>query len=113
MASLYAQYIKEREGKEIIESDEGFATYQFFDNGECYLQDLYVIPEKRKSGLATDMADQVVRKAIEKGCDTLLGSVCVDANDPTRNMKVFLAYGMQVSKIVGNMIFLRKKIGVN
>lgn len=111
MNSLYAQYIKERENKDIIESDEGFATYQIFDNGECYLQDIYVIPAKRKSGLATVMADQVVEVAKRKGCHTLVGSVCMDAKDPTRNMKVFLAYGMQVSKLMGNMIFLRKNIG--
>lgn len=108
--SLYKDYIKEREDKEIIESDEGFATYKIFNNGECYLQDIYVIPEQRKSGLATQMADQVVEIAKENGCHTLVGSVCVDANHSTRNLKVFLSYGMQIHKVVGNMIFLSKYI---
>lgn len=110
MSSLYAQYIKEREEKDIIESDEGFATYKIFDNGECYLQDIYVIPAMRKSGLATEMADKVVAIAKEKGCHTLIGSVCLDTNNTTRNMKVFLAYGMQIHKVIGSLIFLTKKI---
>ena len=110
MKSLYGQYIAEREDKEIIESKDGFATYKIFENGECYLQDLYVVPDMRKSGLATEMANKVVEIAKENGCHTLLGSVCVDGNGATRNMKVFLAYGMQIDKIIGNMIFLRKKI---
>lgn len=112
MLSLYAQYIKEREDKEVIESDEGFATYKIFSNGECYLQDLYVIPEKRKSGLAIEMTNKVVEIAKEHGCHTLVGSVCSEDKSATKNMKIFLTYGMQIHKIIGNMIFLNKKIGV-
>lgn len=110
MKSLYAQYIFERENKEIVESDKGFATYKIFDNGECYLQDLYVVPEYRKSGLATEMTDEIVLRAKEKACTLLIGSVCVDDINATRNMKVFLSYGMQIYKSMGTMIFLKKDI---
>jgi ribosomal protein S18 acetylase RimI-like enzyme len=110
--SLFADYIAEREDKSIIESDDGFATYKIFDNGECYLQDIYVVPSQRKSGLATIMTDRVVEIAKEHGCKTLIGSVCVDDQNCTRNMKVFLAYGMQIHKIIGTVIFLKKDIGV-
>jgi ribosomal protein S18 acetylase RimI-like enzyme len=108
--SLYAEYIKEREDKEIIETDKGFATFKCFDNKECYLQDLYVCPEYRKTKIATDMTDEVVAIARERGCSLLVGSVCVDDKYATRNMKVFLAYGMQIYKTVGTMIFLKKEI---
>ncbi len=108
--SLYAQYLKEREDKDIIESEEGFATYKIFDNGECYLQDLFVIISKRKSGLATQMTDQIVEIAKKRGCNKLIGSVCIDDIHATRNMKVFLAYGMQINKNIGTMIFLTKDI---
>lgn len=111
MSSLYAKYIREREGKEIIETDDGFATYQIFDNGECYLQDIYIVPEKRNSGLATEIANKVSEIAKERGCNLLIGSVCVDDKCATRNMKVLLAYDMQVYKTAGTMIFLRKQIG--
>lgn len=110
MNSLYAMYIKEREDKDIIESDKGFATYKIFDNGECYLQDIFVLPNFRKDGLATQMANEVVDIAKEHGCHTLIGSVCTDTNYSTRNLQVFLAYGMQVHKIIGNLIFLKKDI---
>lgn len=110
MASLYADYINEREDKEIVESDKGFATFKCFENGECYLQDLYVVPSERKTGLATQMTDQVVEIARERGCNLLVGSVCTDDKYATRNMKVFLAYGMQIYKNVGTMIFLKKEL---
>lgn len=108
--SLYAEYIQEREEKEIIESDKGFATFKTFDNGECYLQDLYVIPSERQTGLATQMTDKIVDIARERGCKLLVGSVCVDDKYATRNMKVFLSYGMQIYKNTGSMIFLKKDI---
>lgn len=108
--SLYGDYIKERENKDIIESDKGFATYTIYPNGECYLQDLYVVPAYRQTGLASNMADKIVEIAREANCNTLIGSVCVDANGATQNLKVFLNYGMQVNKIIGNMIFLKKNI---
>ncbi len=108
--SLYADYIKEREDKEIVESDLGFATFKTFPNGECYLQDLYVAPQMRKSGLATTMTNQIVQIAKERGCHTLVGSVCTDDNNATRNMKVFLSYGMQIQRVVGNIILLNKSI---
>jgi len=109
--SLYANYIKERENKEIIETPEGFATYKIFENGECYLQDIYILPEFRNSGLATSFADQVCMKAKLAGCSVLIGSVSIDDQNVTRNLKIFLAYGMDVYKIIGSMIFLRKNLG--
>lgn len=108
--SLYAKYIREREEKEILEYDEGFATFKIFDNGECYLQDIYVVPDARKTGMAAKMADKVVEIAKERGCNTLVGSVCVDDKNATLNMKIFLAYGMEIYKNSGTIIFLKKDI---
>ncbi len=108
--SLYTEYIKEREDKDTLEIENGFAIYKIFNNGECYLQDIYVIPSERKSGLATEIADKVVEIAKECGCNMLVGSVCSDDKNATRNMKVLLSYNMQIHKIVGNMIFFNKKI---
>ena len=41
MESNYAQYIKEREGKEIVEDHKGFATFVITDK-ECYIVDIFV-----------------------------------------------------------------------
>ena len=110
MSSLYAAYIKERENKDIIEYDNGFITYQIFDTGICYIQDIYVIPEMRKSGLTAKMQSEVIEIAKTKKCHTLVGSVCLDTNDANRNLKILLSDGWQVDKIGGNMIYLNKQI---
>lgn len=110
--SLYADYIKEREGKHILETDKGFATYFLYDNGECYIQDIYIAPDFRKTGLSTKMVDEIVEIAKENKCHTLLGSICIDDKNATVNMKIWLNYGFCINKIVGPLIFLKKDIGV-
>lgn len=110
MKSLYSMYLAEREDKEIIETDKGFATYKIFDNGECYLSDIFVLPAYRQTSLATEMANKISDIAKEQGCDTLIGSVCTEDKFATRNTKVLLSYGMDVYKTAGNMIFFKKRI---
>ncbi len=111
MSSLYAQYIKEREGKHIFEQEFGYATYSFHDE-ICYIEDIYVAPEKRKSTYASKLADGITIAAKEKGCTVLMGSVCVGTEGDDTSIKVLHGYGMKLSHIDGNdnMIYFKKEI---
>jgi hypothetical protein len=109
--SLYADYLKEREGKEIFECEDGFVTYSIYkgDVSFVYIEDIYVVPHKRKMGLAGEWADQICEKALkEYGCAYLLGSVDVTARGATDSVKVLLSYGMKVQSTNGNMIYFKK-----
>lgn len=107
--SLYGDYILERENQGIVESEYGFATYQVSGH-ECYIKDIYVIPEMRTSGLASKMADKIAGLAKEKGCTYLSGSVCPSTNNSTSSLKVLLAYGFKLAKSDVNMIWLIKEL---
>jgi predicted GNAT superfamily acetyltransferase len=109
MSSLYAQYLKDREEYEIVENEFGFATYKVFEN-EVYIRDIYVVPEKRKVGMAKTMADQVCFYAKQKGAQKLIGSVDITASGATDSLKVLLAYGMSIQSLNGSMIYLFKMI---
>lgn len=108
--SLYADYIREREGFEVVETEDGFATFKLYENGECYLRDIYVAPEARETGLATEMADRVCEIARASLCHTLIGSVAIDDKFATRNTKVLLAYGMEIYKTSGTVVFFKKRL---
>jgi GNAT superfamily N-acetyltransferase len=71
----------------------GFATYHINVNGECYIEDIYVIPEERRSGLATKMADGIAFIAKEKGCNILTGSVVPSAKGADDSRNVLASYG--------------------
>lgn len=110
--SLYAEYYKERENVDAIETDYGFVTYQFLPHKRCLLRDLYITPSQRNQGLARSLIIQVSDLATEQECNTLIGSVCIDAYDPTKGLSLLISCGMKLDQVVGNMIFLKKDLGV-
>lgn len=96
--SLYANYIKERLNDDIIETNDGFLTYRYIDwEGQkaVYIIDLYVIPSKRQSGLATQLANTVIDEAKTKGCTIAIGSVSTVTKTKDQSVKVLIAYGMK------------------
>jgi ribosomal protein S18 acetylase RimI-like enzyme len=102
-------YSKEREGLDTIEEENGFLTYRALPSEESpqeyRIYDLYVRPEFRKSGLASQMADRVVSLAKQNGCKILTGSVDTRANGATVSVKVLLSYGFKVLRTEGPMIY--------
>lgn len=105
--SLYGQYIKERENREIIEILEGFISYSVLDE-ECFISDLYVQPEHRRYGVCSQLADQVADIAREKGCKYLTSSVYLNTTDPTLSVQVILGYGFKLLKSENNIIYFIK-----
>lgn len=110
MISLYAQYIKEREGFETLEVEHGFATYKQIEPDMVYLRDIFVEDNFRQNGIASDLSKQVALIAKDLGCKKLTGSVCIDAIGVTISMKALLGDGFQYSHASGNMIYFVKDI---
>lgn len=109
MESNYARYIREREGKHIVEDDYGFATYIYLDE-HCYIEDIFVRKEFRTQGHASRYADQIAEEAKQKGFKKLLGSVCPQAMGADQSLKVLQAYGFKLLSSDKNLIYLEKEI---
>lgn len=108
--SLYGDYIRERLGKAIIENDDGFATYYFVNEKTCYIEDIYVRPEARRTHAASKMADEITEIAKKNGCTDLVGSVAPQAFGATESMKVLIAYGFKIDVSTNDLIYLKKNI---
>lgn len=104
-----AEYFKEWEGFDSIVTDDAFASYRIVGE-ECYIREIWVRPELRKTGLASDIADQIAVIAKERGCAFLSGSVNTLGNKPTESTKVLLAYGFKISGAVPNGILFKKEL---
>jgi ribosomal protein S18 acetylase RimI-like enzyme len=107
--SLYASYLKEREGLDVLETYQGFVTYKF-RGPDCYIQDVYVLPEFRMYGVASFMADQVAELAKRAGIRILTGSVDANANGADASDKVLRAYGMKPYAKEGFVTYYSKEI---
>lgn len=109
MSSLFGQYIAEREGKEIVEDANGFATF-FYINDGVYIQDLYVNPDFRQSGAASKYADQIAEIAKAKGYKKMYGSVVPSLKSSTTSLKILFAYGFRLDSSERNAIIVVKDI---
>jgi len=105
-----AAYLKEREGFDCISRDEGFADYRI-GGDECYIRSIFVFPDYRKKGIAADMANDIARIAIAKGCKYLTGSVDTSAKGAHESVLVLFAYGFKTHAAVNGGIFFRKELG--
>ncbi len=109
--SLYAKYLKERTDDLIYESLVGFATYRYLpDQNAVYIVDIFVLPDYRKDGHATVMADKIVLEAKQKGCTKIIGSVVPSKKNSTISLKVLLGYGMKLEQASDDFIVFSKEI---
>jgi hypothetical protein len=104
-----AAYLKEREGFDSIINDMGFASYRI-SGDECYIRDIFVYPDFRKSNVASEIADEIARIAIISGCKYISGSVSTLANGATDSTKVLLAYGFKIHSAIEGGILFRKDL---
>lgn len=107
--SAFAAYLYERESVQLLETDKGFATY-IITGSECYIRDIWVLPEFRQKGTASGLADIVADRARKAGCTLLTGSVCPSTKHSTDSLKVLLAYGMTLHSAETNLIWFSKSL---
>ena len=107
--TLFGQYLTELCGKNIIESDIGFITYSFLEDS-VYIEDLFVLPDHRKTSEASKMADEVSEIARSKGYKKLMGSVIPANKNSTESLKVLLAYGFKLDSSTTNFILMKKDL---
>ena len=112
--NMYKEYIEETTDTRMLETDYGFATYTtFFSEGgfvDCYIEDIYVKPEFRKTYKASEMAQKIEEVAKKENCNRLLGSVNLNIKDPTRSVKVLLQYGFEVLSAGEGSIWFKKNL---
>lgn len=111
--SLYAKYIKELKNFEMIEDENGFIIYGFMSKGDehfCYIEDIYVVPEMRKSHVASKYADKVTEIAREMGIKKLLGSIVPSLEGSHYRQQVLINYGFKLYSSQENFIYYIKEI---
>lgn len=106
---LYKQYIKEREGKDIVSDDNGFATYKVnpLCNSSIYVIDVYVVPEKRQKRIASTYLNKIVDKT---DCNFLVTSCDESANKWEDSEKAIVGYGFKFRKKEGTLRWYVKEI---
>ena len=103
--SLFSDYIKELKGFETIEKDGGFITYSFYE-GFSFVHHLYIAPEKRGTDLMNELCLEVGKKTVARGFKYLKCFVDIDTEAASRNLLLYLKFGLKVTAIAGDQIEL-------
>lgn len=109
MPSHFARYIYEKDNKSCIEDENGFVTY-FMTNGACYIEDIYVVPEKRRQRVAGNWLDQICEQAKKNGMKCIVGQVKPSKRGATESIAAHLAYGFKVESAIQDLIFFVKEV---
>lgn len=108
--SLFAIYVQETMGMDIIENDKGFITYKFMENDDCFVDHLFVHPGFRQGGEGTRLGLQLTALAKEAGCKRLVANVNCKFKYPTQALKAFFAFGFKIDRAVTDFICISKEI---
>jgi GNAT superfamily N-acetyltransferase len=100
-------YFKEREDFTTLGSEQGFITFKDQGDGSFYIRDLYVVPDFRKTNVATEMALVVEERAKAAGAFKIYGTVSPLDPGADRNIRVLHGYGMKFVGVnqQGNLLF--------
>lgn len=106
---MWAEYIREREGFEVVETDKSVATYKIAGE-ECYIKDIYVSKEHRRSGEAFKMGDHIAEIARANGCKRLSGTVVPSLGGSSDSLQGLLKYGFKLHSAFQDLIVLVKEL---
>lgn len=105
--TLYAKYIKERYGQQILENDLGFIIYKI--NGpECFIVEMEVAKEERRKGRGRGLLDQLCE--LVKDCHFVTANIHIKIGDPNTVLKSALACGFKVRACDNNILLIAKNL---
>lgn len=95
--SMYSDYIKETGVYRIVERASGFMSYVFLDK-ECYLMDIYVKSEFRRTGLSKELLKAVTEDAKLNNYNFLTGAVIHNFKYKDRSKAMLKSWGFHFLK---------------
>lgn len=107
--SLFAEYIKEREGLDTIENENGFISFAIRSD-LCFVRDLFIKKTARQLGYARMLYGQLLRLARDAKCSKLVCHVDTRAQNAAHSLEIILSRGFHVADAQGGVITLEKEL---
>ena len=101
--TLYEKYAKEREACELIENESAFIFYRISAK-ECFIADMFVEKEKRKSGEAREIIKALKGIALANECELITGNIFLTDVNANQTLLAALHVGFKV--VAANQSFL-------
>lgn len=109
ISSHYAKYVKERDNAETIEDERGFISYKF-ENGVCFITDIFVDPNFRNLSTGSDFGKMVEKKAKEDGIERMMCTACIESQNFLDAIAFIKSNGYTIFNTVNSLIYFVKEI---
>lgn len=106
---LYREYLKEREGAELIERNWGWCSYRI-EADHVYLIDIYVMPGYREHGKGSELLAAVEGIAREVGRPAVLGSIATNVPGADRMYGIMNGLGFKIHSSDKDIIYMIKEL---
>lgn len=106
---MWALYFKEREGFETARTELAVASYKITGD-TCYIKDIFVHPDHRKTMEGSLLADKIATIAKDGGCKYLTGSIVPSLPGSSGSIMAMLKYGFKLKESHNDFIILVKEI---
>lgn len=107
--TLFAKYLSEREGKQIIEDERGFIVYKIVGE-ECYLAEGFVSEEARGSSAASDLFRHLLAAAQAEGCKAITANIHLIDPGAMRTLAAALKRGFRVASANNNVLLIIREV---
>ena len=100
---MYADYIKEREGRECIYNEYAFLTYKvYLETNEVSVYDMYTTSEKRAGFALKNIIKEFLNKMKELGVEKAYGFTDMTTKGWEKSESMMLKYGFEKLKTEDN-----------
>ncbi len=108
--TLYAKYIKERRGLDVLESEHGFLTYKM--NGEeCFIADMCIEEDRRTAGHGRVLTSALEALAKDAGCKYISANIDLNAGGANNCLLAAMTVGFEVRAANLNVLLIVKDLG--
>lgn len=96
-------------GSEVLETEHGWANYYLGDL-ECYIENIFITKEARRSGHAKALGLALEEIARENGCKYMIGSTNTTKPGVERSIMGMLSFGYKYLSSSEGAIFFKKEL---
>lgn len=108
--TLYANYINEREGFEVLETTKAFVLYKIKEK-ECFISHAYTHSEVRNRHEMSKLIHDLENISAKRGCSKINASIDLRDKNASHTLLVSLKYGFKVILAENGIMIIEKLIG--
>lgn len=107
--NLYAAYVKEREGKDVLKNENGFITYKIIGQ-ELFLADMFLVKKARGSEVVSQFIEKLVQIGKDNKCSHISANIHLADSGANRTLKAALKLGFKLINANNNILVIVKEV---